>query len=171
MSPLLCECAPFFLAHGGQYTVPAEALRNAIQARYLPSPDAVVEAHRFVGDFFEEGSSVSRQALELPWQRATALDLEELTRIMARVDMFMVLQRDESLRADVWTYFALLKQHDCHRNVATHIKASCLEVDLRDPPPPAEYAAEANTVPPPPARPPALPCLVLCSFPAVLSSA
>ena len=93
--------------------------------------DALVEAHRFVGDFFEESSTPLRQAQELPWQRAQSLDLEELIRIMSRADMFVMLQADENLRADVWSYYELLKQHDSHRSIATHIKASCTELDIR----------------------------------------
>ena len=93
--------------------------------------DALVEAHRFVGDFFEEGGTLLRQAQELPWQRAQSLDLEDLMRIMSRVDMFMMLQADDNLRADIWSYYELLKQNDSHRSIATHIKASCMELGIR----------------------------------------
>jgi len=143
MSPLLTRLQNFLRQNAGLLGFQSCALREAVRKRYLPSPDAEQEAHKYLARFFEDAGNAapSRRIRELPWQLARTGDVDALSRCIVGAEMFLQLFRDEH-RADLWSYVAILEQNEAHLNLGGYCKASVTAYENANPHPEAWEVAE-----------------------------
>jgi len=125
MSPLLTCLNHFVRQAAGLVGFQSCVLRDVVQRRYLPSPDAEQEAHRYLSRFFSDPTNAlpSRRIQELPWQIARTGDVDELSRCISQAEMFLELDK-EAYRPDLWEYISFLEQNDAHLNLGGYCKSS-----------------------------------------------
>lgn len=104
LSPLLCALEEAFVSRGGMLHFKHASLEEAVERRYLASPQKREKVHRRMADFFL-GDTVSeaRRCEELGWHLAACEDMPALRRFLADVRHFDHLSSTTNGSLDLWS--------------------------------------------------------------------
>jgi tetratricopeptide (TPR) repeat protein len=108
--------APLYLAleqslfdRGGHLDFFHDYIRQAVEKRYLSTQDEKVEAHIRLANYFERmDGNPARRLNELPWQLAQAKQWQRLYDLLADLNFFQELSKQNSF--DLLEYWALIEE-------------------------------------------------------------
>ncbi len=102
-SPLYLALANTLVSRGGLLSFFHDYLRQAVESRYLSSPEKQQGWHLRLADYFDKQELDSRIANELPWQWQQAGEKERLRNCISDIPMF--LQFEEDKLYELWGYW------------------------------------------------------------------
>jgi hypothetical protein len=108
-SPLFLASRHALVDHGGVIGFFHDYFRRAVQLRYVPSEEDVIEVHRRLAGYFAARANSPRRIEELPWQLAEAKDWSRLADLLADLTFVSAAwgQQGQTIRA----FRALVEQH------------------------------------------------------------
>lgn len=142
-SPLYLALESTLVNRSGLLAFSHDAMRAAVERRYLAGAGAHEQAHTRLADYFESRSADARRTEELPWQLEAAGAWPRLLRVLADVDLLRDVPASEGMRyweevrghtgarmAD--TYATLVQQPDTNPDAAVYVAVLMFTSGERD---------------------------------------
>jgi tetratricopeptide (TPR) repeat protein len=112
-SPLALALEDSLVSRSGLLTFFHDYLRQAVQERYLPTPETEQDFHLRLGSYFETRELDDRKVDELPWQLHRAQAWELLRDVLTNLDIFLKLRTDAK-QYELLGYWLALKEYGYH---------------------------------------------------------
>lgn len=109
-SPLHLAMEASLISRSGLLSFFHDYLRQAVERRYLPRPDAHRARHIRLADYFEGRDADDRKADEVPWQLHAAQEWKRLKDCVKNCEIFKLLAT-ESNRYELHAYWVMLNPH------------------------------------------------------------
>jgi tetratricopeptide (TPR) repeat protein len=112
---VLRQLRPYLHEHAGLVTIYHDGLRQAIEKRYLHTPELLQTAWTQLADYFEALGHGRRRVVELPWLLDRLQAWERLSQALSNVDYFAAVHAENSLEAR--RYWAHVENNSHYRAV------------------------------------------------------